>query len=62
VKIDALREMRRLQGVRVANASRGARDREMLIYRQLEARIRREEIERGESVEASRGNVPHPEG
>jgi hypothetical protein len=34
---DVLREMRRKQAVRVANASRGHRDRELAYYRQLDA-------------------------
>lgn len=36
-----LREMRRAQGVRVANASRGARERELERYEALDAAIDR---------------------
>lgn len=35
---DVLREMRRKQAVRVANASRGHRARELALYQQLDAR------------------------
>lgn len=40
--LDALREARRRQGVRVANASRHKRDAEMKLYRELELAVQRE--------------------
>lgn len=39
MSLDQLYDMRRAQGVRVANASRGKKDRELLLYLQIEQEI-----------------------
>jgi hypothetical protein len=52
--LEWLREMRRKQGVRVASASRGKRDRELALYQQIDDRIRAIAAEEEEAVPLQR--------